>query len=502
MAVETEEPAIPDPPPVEIRVLTGPPGCRKTTRMREDALRVPGLYLFSMPTKALIEEQAAEFRKANPSLPVFTIHADIKPKRKINRQIEEALAAVRDGGHHHAVVMLTHVSMMAEDLTGFRGWHARIDEAPNSVQSGKVVVKGTEALFESLFALDDFGHAKWRVLKPVGPRPSYFETKNNPALAPIEELIRLAYRPSGVLVDIRSFRGLKNKMSWWSIWTPADLEGFSSIQIAGASYETSLGAKVLKHWFAKKVRLIPEPLPMQRSGTPSINIHYFTESHRPSTWLWDQSEGRRRLKAVADWLGANAPHIEFWSGNPEVMKLLDWRVTGESILPRVAGLNKWREAKACALIYSSGRTDDDAPLQAVFNLTDDDIRVAREDEDVLQFVMRGGIRNPEYDKAYDIYLYAKEQAERLAAKLVASEVGKVELVPIVEAGIMDLPPLPGEGKGRGRKEPEMVTLADGRVLQRKSIKRSEKRADDAKKAGREPRKKGRPRKSRPSETPT
>lgn len=493
--MESVEPATPEPSPVEIKVLTGPPGCRKTTRMREDALSAPGLYLFSMPTKALIEEQAAEFRKAQPSLPVFTVHADIKPKRKINRQIEEALAAVRDGGHQHAVVMLTHVSMMAEDLMGFHGWHARIDEAPNSVQSGKVAVKGAEALFESLFALEDFGHAKWRVLKPVGPRPSYFETKNNPALAPIEELIRLAYRPSGVLVDIKSFRGLKNKMSWWSIWTPADLEGFSSIQIAGASYETSLGAKVLKHWFAKKVRLVPEPLPMRRSGTPSINIHYFTEGHRPSTWLWDQSEGRRRLKAVADWLGANAPHIEFWSGNPEVIKLLEWRVNGESILPRVAGLNKWREAKACALIYSSGRTDDDAPLQAVFDLTDDDIRVAREDEDVLQFVMRGAIRKRDFGGTYDIYLYAKEQAERLADKLIASEVGRVELVPVIDAGIIDLPALPGEGKRRGRKEPEMVTLEDGRVLQRKSLKRRDARAKAANAAGRPPGKKGRPKKA-------
>jgi len=501
VAVETEEPAIPDPPPVEIRVLTGPPGCRKTTRMREDALRVPGLYLFSMPTKALIEEQAAEFRKANPSLPVFTIHADIKPKRKINRQIEEALAAVRDGGHHHAVVMLTHVSMMAEDLTGFRGWHARIDEAPNSVQSGKVAVKGAEPLFESLFVLEDFGHAKWRVLKPRGPRPSFHETKNNPALAPFEELIRLAYRPTGVLVDVTSFRGLKDKMSWWSIWTPADLEGFSSIKIAGASYESSLGAKVLKKWFSEQVSLVPERLTMERSGEPSIRVHYFTQGHRPSTWLWDQSEGRRRLKAVADWLEKNAPQIEFWSGNPEVLKLLDWRVAGEAIKPRVAGLNRLRHAKACALIYSSGRTDDDAPLQAVFDLTDDDIRVAREDEDVLQFVMRGAIRKPDFGGTYDIYLYAEEQAERLADKLIASKVGRVELVPVIDAGIMDMPPLPGEGKRRGRKEPEMVTLEDGRVLQRKSIKRSEKRAKDAEKAGREPRKKGRPKKTRLTDTP-
>lgn len=481
--------------PIEVKVLTGPPGCKKTTRMREEALQAPGLYIFSMPSIALIEEQAKEFQDSQPSLPVFPVHKDVKPKRKINRQIEEAMAAIKEGGHTHAVVMMTHVSMMAEDLTAFRGWHARIDEAPNSVQSGKVAVKGAEPLFESLFILEDFGHAKWRVLKPIGPRPSFHETKNNPALAPIEELIRLSYRPTGVLVDVTSFRGLRDKMSYWSIWTPADLEMFASTKIAGASYESSLGAKVLKKWFANEVQLVPEPLTMERSGQPLIKVHYFTQGHRPSTWLWDQSEGRRRLKAVADWLEKNAPQIEFWSGNPEVLKLLDWRVAGEPIKPRVAGLNRLRHAKACALIYSSGRTDEDAPLQAVFDLTDDDIRIAREDEDVLQFVMRGGIRNPEYDKAYDIYLYAKEQAERLAAKLVASEVGKVELVPIVEAGIMDLPPLPGEGKGRGRKEPEMVKLADGRVLQRKSVKRSEKRADDAKKAGREPRKKGRPRKT-------
>lgn len=480
--------------PITITVLTGPPGSRKTTRMREEALAHPGLYLFCMPTVALIEEQADAFRKARPSLPVFTIHGDAKPKRKINRQIEEALATIRDAGHAHAVVMLTHVSMMAEDLSVFAGWHARIDEAPNSVQSGKVTVKGAESLFESLFVLEDFGHPGWRVLKPAGPRPSYYDTKNNPALAPIEELIRLAYRPTGVLVDAKSFSGLKKKMSWWSIWTPADLEGFASIQIAGASYETSLGAKVLKRWFSDKVGLVPKALRMERSGEPFITIHYFTQSHRPSTRLWDDTEGRKRLKAVADWLEAHASQIEFWSGNPEVLKLLDWRVSGEPIKPRVAGLNKWRDAKACALIYSSGRTDDDAPLQAVFSLTDDDIRVAREDEDVLQFVMRGAIRKPDYDGPYDIYLYSKEQAERLADKLAASAVGRVELTPLPEAGIMDAPELFVSSDARRTNEPKMVTLEDGRVVQTKSEKRKRKRAETAIREGRTPGKKGRPRK--------
>jgi len=480
--------------PTLITVLTGPPGCRKTTRMREGAIETPGLYLFSMPTIALIEEQEAAFRAALPSLLVFAIHGDAKPKRKINRQIEEALSVINDAGCRHAIVMITHVSMMAEDLSVFAGWHARIDEAPNSVQSGKVTVKGAEPLFQSLFTLEDFGHDGWSVLKPNGPRPSFFDTKNNPALAPIEELIRLSYRPSGVLVDVKSFSGLNEKMSWWSIWTPADLEGFASVQIAGASYETSLGAKVLKHWFSDKVRLVPKPLQMKRTGNPTITIYYFTEGHRPSTRLWDDRQGRKRLKAVADWLEANAPQIEFWSGNPEVLKLLDWRVAGEPIKPRVAGLNWMRDMKACALIYSSGRTNDDEPLQAVFGFTDDDIRNAREDEDVLQFVMRGAIRKPDYDGRYDIYLYAKAQADRLAGKLAASAVGTVEIVPVAEAGIMDARELPGCGDRKQVKGPKTVTMDDGRVLQAKSIARKKKRDEVAKSAGRVPGAKGRPRK--------
>lgn len=479
--------------PLEIKVLTGPPGCGKSHRLRKEALAVPGLYLFLLPSIALIEEQAQAFRKAQPSLPVFTIHGEAKPQRKIDRQIEEALTTIRDAGHKHAVVLMTHVSMMAEDLSGFTGWHARIDEAPNSISSGKVSVKGAEPLFQSLFTLEDFGHQNWRVLKPSGPRPSYHATNNNPALAPFEELIRLSYRPTGVFVDARSFTGLKRKMGWWSIWTPADLESFASIEVAGASYDTSLGAKVLKHWFGGKVRLTPETITMDRSGIPSIRVHYFTESHRPSTRLWEESEGRRRLKAVADWLGAHAPQIEFWSGNSEVRKLLDWRVTGEAIKPRVAGLNEWQDAKACALIYSSRRTNDDAPLLDVFPLTDNDIRTAREDEDILQFVTRGAIRKPDYDGSYDIYLYSKEQAERLEKRLADSAVGTVELVALDEAGIMYAPELfpPTE---RREKKPETVTLEDGRVVQAKSQARKDARAEAARKAGREPGTKGRPKK--------
>ncbi|EKY30831.1 hypothetical protein HMPREF0185_00001 [Brevundimonas diminuta 470-4] len=481
-------------PPLDVTVLTGPPGCRKTTRMREEAIAQPGLYLFSMPTHALIDEQVVAFRKAAPLLPVYPIHADIKPNRRIDRQIEDALQEIRSASHRHAVVMLTHTSLMAKDLSGFSGWHARIDEAPNGVDSGHVTFKGTEALYAELFTLDPVADTGWSTLKPTGPRPNYFAMKSNPSLAPIEEFIRLAYRPNGVFVNAASYSDIKKKVGWWSIWTPGSLKDFASVQIAGASYDTSLGAKVLKNWFPNSVRLTAISLDMKRSGNPSIKIHYFTDSHRPSSRLWSQSEGRKRLKAVADWLENNATHIEYWSGNSEVLKLLDWRVAGEPIKPRVAGLNKWRDYKACAFIYSSQKTPDDQPLQDIFGITDDDIRIAREDEDILQFVMRGALRNPEYDGIYDIYLYSKEQAERLSDKLAASQVGTIELIPVHDAGIMDSPELRQPETQRSQKKAKTVHLSDGSVIQAKSHRRRQLRAEKAKQEGRVPGRRGRPRK--------
>ena len=124
------------------------------------------------------------------------------------------------------------------------------------------------------------------------------------------------------------------------------------------------------------------------------------------------------------------------------------RMKATFINPLVAGLNKHRDATACAMIFSSKATDEDQPLMGVFHLSKDDIQRAREDEAIAQFVMRGAIRNLDFGGAYKIYLYSEKQAERLRDRLLGIGFTAVALSPLEEVGIMDV-----ERSGRSNAEP-------------------------------------------------
>ena len=62
--------------------------------------------------------------------------------------------------------------------------------------------------------------------------------------------------------------------------------------------------------------------------------------------------------------------------------------------------------------------------------------------------MRGAIRQVDFDGLYRVYLYSLDQAEALAEYLRAEAIADdIELVPIHEAGIMDVErPKPGRPK--------------------------------------------------------
>jgi hypothetical protein len=144
------------------------------------------------------------------------------------------------------------------------------------------------------------------------------------------------------------------------------------------------------------------------------------------------------------------------------------RLSGDMVSPKAEGTNSLMHHKSCAFIYSSKALPDDEPLIKVFGLNREEIERAREIEDVLQFVFRGDLRNPDATGDYNVYLYDRYQAEALAAYLTEHELGTVELVPVEEAGLLDMS---RPGRGRPRSEPE-----DPRSLKER---KDQKRADDA-----------------------
>lgn len=421
--------------PKDVEVLTGPPGCGKSTRLRDDAIKLTGRYIFFLPTIPLINEQVAAFRAKAPTIELHEAHSG-HGRGGVQRKLDDALAAVTASHAKHAVIFTTHDALMMRDLSAFTDWHARIDEAPNAAKSGTIDMSESWQWFDAYFDLIPVGTTGWSNLSLKGAAPNWTKVARDKLLKPLVDFIKLASSTGGVFVNTNLWSGVE-KVQWWSIWTPASLKHFDTIQIAGASYHTSLGAIVAKKWFSGSINLIDTAVPMHRSRLPTIRVHFFTNSHQPSTTFWDGSDGRRMVKAVCDYLGANVPDLGYWSGNGDVLKLMEWRIAGERVQPKVAGQNRWRKLNKCAFIYSSGPTPEDWPLMEMFDITEEGVRRAREDEDILQFAMRGAIRNAKFEGDFDAYVYTEAQAETLAAQLSASGVGIVQTVPVPEAGIMN-----------------------------------------------------------------
>ncbi|MCS6627906.1 hypothetical protein N0B44_33895 [Roseibacterium beibuensis] len=424
---------------IEIEVLYGAPGAGKSIALRDEALGIPGLYLFCLPTIPLIKEQAEAFRELRPGPHVKIIEArsgEGGGRSKVQRQLDEARADLAAHGTVHAIVFMTHESMMACDLSGFVDWHIRIDEVPNAVQTGKVTIGTAESrsFFRNSFTLDPVGD-DWAHAKLNNAQANWKDRAGDALINRLGDFFKLAARPQGAFVNVHSWIGVK-EFQWVSLWSPTLLEHAASLKIAAAAYLDSLGYKAVKEWWGNEIEEKPTKIGDPRSGWPTIRVHYFTEGHEGTSKFWGRSEGRKMIKAVCDYLGEHVSDIGFWSGNEEVRNLMEWRVGGVLTRPKVAGSNEYRDLRSCAFIYSSKPLPgDEALCGPLFRMSKADILAAREDEDIHQFVMRGIIRNEIYEKDYDCYVYSKRQAEALATKLEAIA-KSVEMIAVEEAGIL------------------------------------------------------------------
>ena len=411
--------------------------------MRAEAIQNPGLYLFACPSIKLIREQAKKLREEAESIGVILRVDELDHKASgsgsVQTRLDASLANINSQHVLHAALFITHESLMGLDLSGFGGWHARIDEAPNAVQSGYVNVPASVGLLKQRLSLRPVGTKGWAEIVPSDDQSGWRDLANDDLLKSLSELLKQAERDHGVFVDSTTW---KKSMGWCSVWLPAALHHFASVQIAGASYYASLGAIIAKKHLSNAINFTTRDLPMNRTGFPDINIHYFTRSHESNTELWKTSIGRYNITKICDFLVITEPQLGFWSGNEQVRHLMEHRLHGEPLSPRVAGLNEYFDRTSCAFIYSSKPQKGDRPVMDLFDISPEEVRRAREEEDVLQFIMRGAIRMPDFHKSYDVYVYSKKQAEVLERQLLASSVGSVLLKAETNVGIMDADPYP------------------------------------------------------------
>jgi hypothetical protein len=470
-----------------VTIIAGVPGSRKTQAMLTEVLTIPRRYLVASPRIDLISEYhdfiCGEAQRLGLRIPEMgDAHGKTKRRGNVQRQINDAVTELKNSSH--AVLFVTHEGLRTSNLDMLAGWHARIDEVPDSLLSDSFSASAAYHYLEEFFDLEPVGDGKWsHVLPREGTSaPNTRQLMRDDVLNRLAAFHKQVRSERGVLVDVGDWQDAKGgrKIRWWSLWTPLALENFASVKMTAASFETSLCYRACTHWFSERLSFKDERIGFDVvRANPQVRIHFFTQGHTGSTAFWQGDQGSLCMNRVARHLDT-VPGIGFWSGNDSVRTYLRHWVQGNMVLPKLAGTNTLIDKTSCAFIYSNKAQDADAAVLEVFNLNREEIRQARELEDIFQFVMRGAIRRPDFGGEYNVYLYDRTQAMALEQYLRKHRItDDVTLVGVREAGILDEADL-SLRKGR-RGEVDSLSEAERTDAKKAKAKERQRRHREGKK---------------------
>ncbi|MCG7391972.1 hypothetical protein MHY87_03530 [Microvirga sp. ACRRW] len=466
---------------MKLKLSTGTPGCGKTTRLHKEIIANPGRYILSCPRINLIEEQERNLNsmiRVSQTKPIIlSVHGKGSQKAPVLRRIAEAIAKYRY--EDHVILLITHEGMMNADMSDLSGWHVKIDEVPNAVVTDKICAEASAVYLQKSYGLDPIADTNWSRLLVHDDTPITRKVMRDDVLNDLVTLDKRARSAHGVYVDVQNWADLQERgrrLQWWSVWTPLQLESAESVTIVGASYHHSVLAKVTDAFYPgaieiEEVRLVGQPRKARR-----VFVHYFTRGHRGSSTFW-QTKGRGHVVRVCRHL--EKVLLGYWSGNKVITDYCFGRLSGQQVPPKTEGTNDLMHHTTCAFIYSAKMLASDQPLIDLFGLSPEDIERAREIEDIIQFIYRGDLRNAASSEDYHIYLYDLYQAEALEQYLMDQQIDEIVLVPVEEAGLLDVRRL---GRGRPSSEAEDSRSREERLAeQRQKDRERQKRKRDRKK---------------------
>lgn len=465
-----------------------------------------GRHLLALPRIDLIEEQIAYLHANRPSgkfVAIDAVHSKQDQRAKVERRLEDLLCA--HASTPHAIIGITHETLLKVDPGLLRGWHIGIDEIPDgAVRGGMFEAATTWRSLDHYYKLVPVvGGRWWEVqLREGVEQPSLGALRRDGnGLLPFHTAARDPRR--ALLVDLGAWEDAgvpERRVAWFSFWTLAPLAACASITIAAASFENSLVYHAHRFLHGDEITFGEVRVRTAPRAKPRVRLHYFCQ-HRGSTEWWKTTEGERCLVGISK-------HLEsigfggYWSCNEVVRLAFNHRLKELWREPRQSGTNSLRDHTSCAIIYSNKAQSGDDPVLDVLGLDGHAILKAREYEDIWQFIMRGAIRNPDYAGEYDAYVYSRDQAEVLRTMLVDNGItDDVVIIPVAEAGLLDVvrPGAAGPGRERAADTRSLEERREAKRAknnehqrQRRAAKREEKERDGTLRG------RGRPRKQAPA----
>jgi hypothetical protein len=188
---------------MKIIVLTGAPGSQKTRTMLREVAQNPARYLIAVPRIALIEEHRRFIIEAAMdagTAPPLIREAHSGRRGKVERQLDDATHEVNEAGV--GIVFVTHESLRAADFSTCAGWHARIDEIPDTIRPGAFHAAGADRHLAPLYYLEPVTDEWSRAKRQTNLSSS--EIMNDDAMNEIAAFHKEAASPNGLYVNVRS----------------------------------------------------------------------------------------------------------------------------------------------------------------------------------------------------------------------------------------------------------------------------------------------------------
>lgn len=430
-----------------IIINSGLCGSGKTTRELERMATTPGRYVFVTdriaPMEARIGKLISTAVKHGCYPEVVPVHsANALPRfghRFVRQAVEHQIKCLNHKAH--AILLVTHETLKTVDWSLIKGeWEITIDEAPAVLDSDTTCTSGAVAWWDANFILRPVGETGWSELVLDPNAVSIEQLASDDDLDDRVSLMRRVQQ-APVYANVTKWdqtapAGIR--WTWFSVWCPLELSGFRQVKVLANHFRSTMTYHLLDRFYGDRIKWIDEATPDARVWKRrEARIGYFLEDPKGgSTTHWSKPEGREQLRKVGAWLRENSPadHIMTTNrGYEDVLSL--WEVPGSALSPKQAGSNDWVAYTCATMIYSSKATRNERPLLSKIGITYDEVRRAREFEDILQFVFRLSLRDHESDAPVDIRVYDSAQAEFLAEFLAATGYVDVSVWCITEAGI-------------------------------------------------------------------
>lgn len=317
-------------------------------------------------------------------------------------------------------VFITHEAMRMCDFSDFQGWNIWIDEVPDIMDNQSINICVSKMIFKQLYNLEpimkDEKPSGWSTVTLRDTTIDLASIASDDLINGLRSLHRrvLDNHKTGrraVIVNGNTWDDFdkNNKSTWFSIWSPEGLSSMLSVNFLGNAFTDSLTFQIMKSMWPNIQWKEVTSNNVREFKDRQVNIHFFAENHNSSRTLFGSEEGKSILGRISRHINSLTKGREhIWMCNKAEDDVLP--LVGTKLSPKQAGTNDFKSVTAATAIYSVKPDAEQRKVYEMLGVDPEYYTETNERENILQFMCRTSIRDPENESTVDLFVYDKTQA--------------------------------------------------------------------------------------------